>query len=610
VASRVRKLPLLYVLACMVLVTACLYWAKAVLIPVALAILLTFLLNPVVSGLQRTRVLSRTSAVLLVVVLAFSVVGGIGWTVTRQLTTLAYELPRYQENLKQKISALRALEKGGVIERLQNTIKEVTGELQRGTPPTPEIQPMGEPKQELQGGTEKPVPVVVQGPSVFWQLPLLLEPLATGGLVIVLVIFMLIQYADLRSRLVRLAGYGRLTIATKALDEAGQRISRYLLMQSIINGSFGFAVGFGLFLIGVPYAILWGFLAAVLRFIPYVGPIVSAFLPSALSLAVFPGWAQPFLVIGLILILELASNIVMEPLLYGQSAGVSEVALLVAVAFWTWLWGPVGLLLATPMTVCLGVLAKYIPQLEFIGLLLSDEAVMGSSTNYYQRLVAKDQDEAAALVDEYLKTHTLEETYDEVLIPALNTAKRDYELGTLTEEDKQFIMQATRGIVEDLGSRQHQSASSPLMTADSAMKVSTPTTSTRILGCPAHDEADELALLMLQQLLDPTRYTLEIISAEMLTAEVLSVVEQEHLGLICISALPPGALAPTRYLCKRLRARFPECKILVGRWGLSEEWDKPQALLREAGAEEVGMTLAETHKQVMQWSQLVSTVES
>ncbi len=594
----------------MVLVTACLYWAKAVLIPVALAILLTFLLNPVVSGLQRTRVLPRTLAVLLVVALVFSLVGGIGWTVTRQLTTLAYELPRYKENLKQKISDFRTLGKGGVIERLQTTIKEITGELQRTTPPPPEIQPRGEIKEESQQVAEKPVPVAVQGPSMFWQLPSLLEPLASVGLVIVLVIFMLIQYADLRSRLVRLAGYGRLTIATKALDEASQRISRYLLMQSIINGSFGFAVGLGLFVIGVPYAILWGFLATVLRFIPYVGPIMSAFLPSALSLAVFPGWVQPFLVIGLILILELASNMVMEPLLYGQSAGVSEVALLVAVAFWTWLWGPVGLVLATPMTVCLGVLGKYIPQMEFIGVLLSDEAVMEPSTNYYQRLVAQDQDEAATLVDEYLKTHTLEETYDEILVPALNAAKRDYELGTLTEEDKQFIMQATRGIVEDFGSRPHLSSSSPRTTADAATEASTSTTSTRILGCPAHDEADELALLMLQQLLDPTRYTLEIVSAEMLTAEVLSVVAQEHLGLICISALPPGALAPTRYLLKRLRARFPECKLLVGRWGFSEEWDKPQALLREAGADEVGMTLAETHRQVMQWSQLVSTLES
>ena len=204
------------------------------------------------------------------------------------------------------------------------------------------------------------MPVVVQAPSVLWQLPSLLEPLASAGLVLVLVIFMLLKHSDLRNRLIRLAGYSHLTTTTKALDEAGQRISRYLLMQSIINGSFGVAVGLGLFLIGVPYAMLWGFLAAVLRFVPYVGPAVSALLPSALSLAVFDGWVQPFLVIGLILLLELASNLVMEPWLYGQSAGVSEVALLVAIAFWTWLWGPIGLLLATPLTVCLSVLSRYI----------------------------------------------------------------------------------------------------------------------------------------------------------------------------------------------------------------------------------------------------------
>jgi predicted PurR-regulated permease PerM len=222
----------------------------------------------------------------------------------------------------------------------------------------------------------------MQAPSVLWQLTALIEPLATAGLVLVLVIFMLLKHGDLRSRLIHLAGHRRLTIATKALEEAGQRISRYLLMQSIINGSFGVAAGFGLFLIGVPYAVLWGFLAAALRFIPYVGPAVSAILPSALSLAVFPGWVQPFLVIGLILLLELSIYMVLEPLLYGQSAGVSAVALLVAAAFWTWLWGPVGLLLATPLTVCLGVLSKYVPQLEFVGMLMGDEPALGTHTSY------------------------------------------------------------------------------------------------------------------------------------------------------------------------------------------------------------------------------------
>jgi predicted PurR-regulated permease PerM len=609
-ARRAQDVSLLYVLGSLVLIIACLYWAKAVFIPIALALLLTFLLNPVVGKLHSLG-LPRTPAVLVVVVLVFSLMGGFGWTVMRQLATLAYELPRYQENLRQKVNDLRELGTSPVFERVLTTIKEVTSELQTAQRPKSEPVIMGEPKVVPEEPGEKPIPVVVQTPSVLWQLPSVLESLATAGLVIVLLIFMLIRYTDLRGRLLYLAGYDRLTIATKAIDEAGQRISRYLLMQSIINGSFGFAAGLGFVLIGVPYAILWGFLAATLRFIPYLGPPIAAILPSALSLAVFPGWALPLLVIGLIVILELASNMIMEPLLYGQSAGVSEVALLIAVAFWTWLWGPVGLILATPLTVCLGVLGKHVPQIGFIGVLLGDEAVLESPTSYYQRLVAHDQDEAAALVEEYLQTHTREALYDDVLIPALSAAKRDSELGALTEEDMQFILHATRAIVEDLGTRQPQPSIASLMTTATAPEKSGVTRPLRILGRPAHDAVDELALLMFQQLLDPTQYTMTIVSAEMLSAEVLSAMEEHHIRLICIAALPPAAIAPTRYLCKRLRARFPDCKIVVGRWGLEEDnSDKPQQFLQEAGADEVGTTLHETHNQVRHLSQLVSALET
>jgi predicted PurR-regulated permease PerM len=610
VATRGQNPSLIHILGTLILIIACLYWAKVVLIPIALAVLLTFLLNPVVSALH-SRGLPRVPAVLVVVVLVFSGVGGIAWTVTRQLGILAYELPRYQENLKNKISDLRELGKSGVIKRVLTTINEITDELQRDPPPPSEPQAGAKLEAAPNEEPEKPVAVVVQTPSVLWQLPSVLESLATAGLVIVLVIFMLIRYADLRARILYLAGYHRLTIATKALDEAAHRISRYLLMQSIINGSFGMAAGLGLFLIGVPYAILWGLLAAVLRFIPYVGPTIAAVLPSALSLAAFPGWGPPLLVIGLILFLELASNMIMEPLLYGQSAGVSEVALLVAVAFWTWLWGAVGLILATPMTVCIGVLGKYIPQIEFIGVLLGDEPVMEFPTNYYQRLVAKDQDEAAALVEEYLETHPLETLYDDVLIPALKAAKRDRQLGTLTDEDVHFIIQATRAIVEDLSMRQPQPVTSaaPTLTLPTR-ELSATTPPLQILGCPAYDAADELALLMLQQLLDPSRYRTAIISAEMLTGEVLSIVERQHIRLICVAALPPGALAPVRYLCKRLRARFPDCRIVVGLWGAGEESDNPRVRFRDLGADEVGTTLLETQNQISQLSQLVSSSTS
>ena len=429
-----QKLPLLHILATLTLITASLYFAKAVLMPVALAILLAFLLSPLVLALQRWG-LGRTLAVILVVVLTFSLLGALGWTVFRQFASLMDDLPRYQQNIKHKIADIQGAGQGSFLDKAQRAMTEITQELQQSDR---QLKP-----------EDRPIPVVVEGPSMLWQLPALLEPLATAGLVIALVIFMLLARGDLRNRFIRLVGSRRLTLATKALEEAEQRISRYLLMHSIVNGSYGTVLGLGLFLIGLPYALLWGVLAALFRFIPYLGPAIATLFPVALSLVAFPTWQEPFLVIGLIVLLELGSNMIMEPLLYGRTAGVSEVALMIAIAFWTWLWGPVGLLLATPLTVSLGVLGRYVPQLEFLGVLLSDEPVLEPHTSYYQRLVARDQDEATDLVEEYLQTHTVAELYDNVLVRALYTTRNDWSLGNLTQEDVHFVVHTTREIVEN-----------------------------------------------------------------------------------------------------------------------------------------------------------------
>jgi len=593
-----RKSPSFFLLPTVVLIIASLYWAQAVLIPVAISILLTFLLSPVADSLERLG-LRRVFSVILIVILAFSFLAAVGWVVTLQLTSVADEIPIYRKNIQQKIADIRGAGKGGALEKVQKTAEEVKKELEKKDEPA-KVQP-------------KPREVVVQGQqsSTFWPVPLdiapMFERLASGGLAIVLVIFMLIQREDLRNRVIRLVGYGRLTTTTRALEEASQRISRYLLMQSIINVFFGVTVAIALGLIGLPYALLWGFLAAMLRFIPYVGPWAAAIMPSALSMIVFEGWLWTALVAAVFLVLELINNMILEPLLYGESAGVSEVGLLVAIAFWTWLWGPVGLILATPLTVCVVVLSKYVPQLDFISVLMSDEPVMKSDISFYQRLLAGDQDEAAGIVEEHLKTHPVEKIYDEVLVPALNYVKRDRSLGRLAENDQQLIFQATREIIEDLDESKPESSSSRTTFSEATMiDQNSPSTAPKVLivGCPVRDEANELALLMFWQLLDPARYELALLAHQTLTSEVIEQIAEKNPALVCIASLPPGGLAQTRYLCKRLRKRFPNLKIIVGRWGSRNE-NNGNSLLA-AGADKVGTTMIETRDQVIQLSQISS----
>jgi predicted PurR-regulated permease PerM len=564
------------------LVVVALYWLQPVLIPLALAALLTFLLSPVVGTLER-RGLGRVPAVLVAVVLALSVLGGIGWTLTRQVVTLADEMPRYSLNIRHRIADLRGASKGSSVEKVQKTVEDVVGEIQ---------------KTDALGVTrQKPVAVVVEPRSILAHLPSLLQALASAMVVTVLVIFMLLERLELRDRIILLIGYRRMTATTRALDEAGTRISRYLLMQSVINGSFGAAVGLGLFLIGVPYAVVWGCLAGALRFIPYVGAFVAALLPLALSLAVFPGWLPPALVVGLFLVLELATIMVMEPWLYGQSAGVSQVALLIAVIFWTWLWGPVGLLLATPLTVCLIVLGKHLPALRFIVVLMGERPVIEAKARYYQRLLARDQDEAEDIVEAYVSTDGREAVYDAVLLPALYYAKQDRERDLLSEDDAQFVEQATREILDVLA---HDApAPSEGRAEGPSVSDSGADSRIRIVGCPARDESDALALEMVRRLLEPARYQMEVSGTGMLTSEVVAWVEAQRPAILCIGAVAPGGLSQARHLCKRLRSQCPELKIVVGRWGLHDEREADRQHLLAAGADYVETTVLDTERTLM-----------
>lgn len=587
-----------------VVVVSCLYWAQKVFIPVALAVFLAFLLAPLVTILQR-RGLRRTPAVVLVVLLAALALGGVGWLATAEVTSLAGDLPTYTENINGKVRSLRQMGQGSVMDGLDKMIEDITGEW-KSQPAVPGGEAADQPAGPVGAAAEQPPAVVPQPPSPAWlsRLQPFLSPVveSLGGLALalVLVVFMLLKRETLRNRLIRLVGHGRMTVTTKALDDAGQRISRYLLMQVIINGSFGLALALGLFLIHVPHAFLWGFLAALLRYVPYLGTWITSIVLLTLSLAAFPGWLQPLLVLGLIVALELVTYNVMEPWLFSHSTGISEVALLLTAAFWAFLWGPVGLVLSSPLTVCLVVLGKYVPQLKFLDVLLGDEPSLDADVSYYQRLLARDQDEATQLVLAQAKTLPPEQVYDALLVPALNYVKQDRERDDLTEADEQFVLRATREIVEDLGERQAAAVAKAGALAAQGTEDLAPT-EVRLLACPGRDGADALALEMLRQLLDPARWEVEVLSIEMLSAELVALAGEREPAVVCIGALPPGGLAHTRYLCKRLRACLPGTRILVGRWGLKNNVDQNVEQLREAGADHVETTLLETQKQLNAW---------
>jgi predicted PurR-regulated permease PerM len=582
--SEVHKLSFFHVLASVVLVIGSLYWARAVFVPLALALMLTFLLQPVVAVLHR-RGLGYAPAAALVVLLLALLIGAIGWVAVTQLSNLASELPRYQGNLKEKIDDLQHASQGGVFGKIQETVAELSRNFQK--------------RQLPATGPQEPIAVTPPWSALLSYVPSFLSFLVDAGLVLILLLFMLIAYRDLRDRLFRLVGYGRVTVTTKALDEAGRRISSALRMQTIVNGTYGSAVGLGLFCLGVPYALMWGLFAGMLRFIPYIGPTVGALMPIALSMAVFVGWLKPLLVGGLFVLLEIATNALLEPLLYGRGAGVSQVAILMSIAFWAWLWGPVGLLLATPLTVCLGVLGKYVPSLSFLEVLLSDEPVT-ELNRYYQRLVAQDQDGAIEIVEALLETQTLLEVYEDVLIPALYYTKQDQRRDNLTAEEAHAIYQATHELIDDLSASQAASSAEAVSSVPEENTTAVHLSKIHILGCPAHDEADEVALRMLQQALDPRRFEVKVTQVALLAAEVLALVEQNEPALVCIGLVPPGGFAQTRYLYKRLRTRFPTLPIVVGCWGGTQDEAETLARLRLDSLTQVGTTLTKTYQQIMQ----------
>ena len=578
-------------------VVGVLYLAKGVLVPLTLAVLLSFLLAPVCGWLER-RKLGRVPSVLVTAVLAFALLGTGGWAAAVQMIDLAPRIPEYQRNIQSKLQSVN--------DYFSTALSKIRKTAEDAGPSVPPPEPADEPQAREE--RPQPVRVVLAPPSplqvIGGTFGSMFVVMGSTGIVIVLVVFFLIRREDLRDRLIRLIGGGQVTVTTQALEDAATRVSRFLLTQLCVNVTFGIPIAIGLYVIGVPNAILWGILAAALRFIPYIGAWSAAAAPLGLSLAISTGWVAPLLTLGLFIVLELVVANVMEPWIFGKNTGVSSAAILVAAVFWTWLWGPIGLLVATPLTVCLLVIGKHVPQLSFLDTLLGSEPVFELKTRVYQRLLAGDQEEAAELVLDDLEHRPLVEVYDTVLVPALAMAETYWHRGELDEVRHKFIFQSLRESLEELGERQPaaptKAAAAETTNADNPPNLAPLCDSERlcVLCLPAHDEADELAGIMLAQLLETRECRVHVVSVAALVSEMSDLVKQHEADVVCISATAPAAVMHARHVCKRLRVRFPDVQLVVGLWGAQGDLTKAKERIGCGAAAHVVATLAAAQQQI------------
>lgn len=632
-----------------VVTVATLYFAQEVLIPLALSILLAFLLAPLANRLERWR-FGTVPAVLISVGGACVVILLLGWVVGRQFVALTDELPRYQVEIIDKVKRVSGTGSGigSKIEQFGDAVERATARpttapsatSQPSTtrtaaaaqpspdtevPPTvvgrevvrtTEVEPAGGSRGVLD--PSKPVigtslnnpfyAIALPAPvspirTIATYLGLVLGPLGTLGLVLVFVVFILLERKGLRDRLIHLISRGKYTLTTRALNDAGSRISRYILAQAIVNGSYGVVIAVGLWVIGLtlghgtgfPSFVLWGLIAAVLRFVPYVGPAVSSIFPLALSLAVYPGFSVFIATLALVAANELVSNNVVEPWLYGASTGLSAVALLVAAVFWTWLWGPIGLLMATPLTVCIVVLGKYVPQLKFLDVLLGDQPALPIAATFYQRLVAGNAAEAATLMRELSEARSPNGVGDALVLPALRFTRRDREDGDLSSTDEAAVMASLRTILQPAPAAGVKEA--PPSNADE--RATEPASDTPlVLGCPAHHATEELTLMALRPAPDKRRYRVEVCSTRLLPTDIEARIDKERPSVVFIAVLPPGGLPQARYLCRRLRKRYEKLPILIGYWGKSRNFDRLLVRFRTAGASYVMTSILQSQKQL------------
>ena len=577
-----------------VIIIMMLYFGREIIIPIALAILLSFVLAPVVGLLQHIRV-PRGLAVVSVVILAFALIFALGSLLASQLTTLAGDLPRYQSTISEKIQSFRDTTAGrGTLERASGMLKDLGKELDK---PKDLASPLGAgtsltPKT-LAPLTPVPVEVLQPDPSALESLQSLisplLHPLATTGIIIIFVIFILLQREDLRNRLIRLAGSHDLQRTTAALDDAAARLSRLFLIQLLLNGTFGVVIGAGLWLIGIPSAILWGILAAVLRFVPYIGAVIAAAFPLALAVAVDPSWSMLLWTLALFLVVEPVVGHVIEPMVYGHSTGLSPVAVVASATFWTALWGPIGLVLATPLTVCLVVLGRHVERLEFLDIMFGDRPALSPPEIFYQRMLAGDPTEAAEKAEEFLKERSLSSYYDEVALKGLQLAQADAERGALDHERLTKIRDAVSEFANDLSDQEDrpppkvtsttdaEASSAVESVAEDAPYENLPILSKEdlppdwqgehpVLCVAGRSLIDEAAAIMLGQLSTAHGLAARVEAAEALSTANVFRLETTGVAIICLIYTNAGSPAHMRYSVRRLRRKLPKATIILGCW--------------------------------------------
>jgi predicted PurR-regulated permease PerM len=567
-----------------VVIVSALYLAREVLIPITLAILLSFVLAPLVEVLRRIHV-PHVLSVLVAVLIGLGAIGAVGGIIGMQVAGLAADVPQYASTIETKVTSVR----GFILGR----ISELTNRLDRQMT-APVAQPVPSPGASSQAPDQKPIPVEQPASDPLSLARSVLEPILapfeSALIIFIVAVFILLQKEDLRDRLIRLFGSGDLHRTTVAMDDAAHRLSRYFLAQLGINTVFGVAVGVGLALIGLPSPLLWGVLSAILRFVPYIGPMIAAVLPATLAAAVSPHWSMVVWTLGLFAVTESITGQVIEPMVYGHSTGLSPVAVVIAAIFWSWLWGPIGLIISTPLTLCLVVLGRHVDRLEFLDVLLGDRPALTPIENFYQRMLADDPDEALQQAELLLKERSLTAYYDEVALKGLQLAANDAQRGVLGAEKLERIKHSVRFLVNDLGAHDDRdphpaekeeahgvaSKAERDIPAPAALNAAAPDaqnlapawrTASPVLCLAGRGPLDEAASSILAQLLGKHGLGARVAAYEEASRDCIAKMDLEGVAVVCISYLEiSGGPAALHYLVRRLRQRIPDVPVLVGLW--------------------------------------------